>query len=120
MLRCCIGPNQRDWVSRIPVIKFAINNATSESTGYTPFFLNTGWMPCRMIWDAPKEDEYPSVRVFANKMKLTLMDAHDTILKARIKQTVGANKKRRWKLHSLHRACPFTIGDLVYVSTKNI
>ncbi|KIN99114.1 hypothetical protein M404DRAFT_78798, partial [Pisolithus tinctorius Marx 270] len=112
MLRCCIGPNQKDWVSRLPAIEFAINNATSESTGYAPFFLNTGQMPRRMIWDAPTRDEYPSVRAFANKMKLTLLDAHDAILKARMKQTVGANKKRR--------VCPFVTGDLVYVSTKNI
>lgn len=35
MLRCCIGPNQKDWVSRLP------------------FFLNTGQRPMRMIWDAP-------------------------------------------------------------------
>lgn len=52
MLRCCIGPNQKDWVSRLPAIEFAINSATSESTGYAPFFLNTGRMPRQMIWDA--------------------------------------------------------------------
>lgn len=61
-----------------------------------------------MIWDATTKDEYPSVRVFANKMKLALMDAHDAIMKARVKQTVGANKKRR--------VCPLVKGDLVYIS----
>lgn len=90
MLRSCIGPNQRDWVARIP------------------FFLNTGRMPRQLIWDAPAKDEYPSVRAFANRMKLTIMDAHDAILKARVKQTVGANRKRR--------TCPFVKGDLVYIS----
>ncbi|KIK12994.1 hypothetical protein PISMIDRAFT_18298 [Pisolithus microcarpus 441] len=112
MLRCCIGPNQRDWVSRLPEIKFAINSATSESTGYTPFFLNTGRMPRRMIWDAPEREEYPSIRAFANKMKMTIMDAHDMIMKTRVKQTVGANKK--------HQECLLVKGDLVYISMKNI
>lgn len=45
-------------------------------------------------------------------MKLALMDAHDTVLKARVKQTVSTNKKRR--------VCPFVKGDLVYISAKNI
>lgn len=65
-----------------------------------------------MIWDAPEREEYPSVRAFANKMKMTIMDAHDAIMKTRVKQTVGANKKRR--------ECPLVKGDLVYISTKNI
>lgn len=51
MLRQCIGPKQRDWVAKLPAIEFAINLARSESTGYAPFFLNTGRMPCTLIWD---------------------------------------------------------------------
>ena len=42
MLRACIGTTQKDWVMRLPAIEFAINTARSESTGYAPFFLNTG------------------------------------------------------------------------------
>ena len=42
MLRSCIGLTQKDWVLRLPAIEFAINLARSESTGYSPFFLNTG------------------------------------------------------------------------------
>lgn len=52
MLRQCINPNQKDWVSKLPAIQFAINSARSESTGYSPFFLNTGRMPRAMIWNA--------------------------------------------------------------------
>jgi hypothetical protein len=33
MLRQCINPNQKDWVSKLPAIQFAINSARSESTG---------------------------------------------------------------------------------------
>ena len=40
MLRQCIHPNQKDWVSKLPAIEFAINSACSESTRYAPFFLN--------------------------------------------------------------------------------
>lgn len=57
-----------------------------------------------MIWDAPTKEEYPSVKAFTNKMKLTVMEAHNAIMKARAKQIVGANKRRR--------ECPFVKGDL--------
>ena len=112
MLRSCIGPTQCDWVLKLPAIEFVINSAHSESTGYAPFFLNTGWMPRSMIWNGPKAEEYPSVRVYAQKMKNVLMAAHDALLTAQMKQTEQANKRRR--------LCPFIKGDLVYVSMKNI
>ncbi|KIK22801.1 hypothetical protein PISMIDRAFT_49434, partial [Pisolithus microcarpus 441] len=111
MLRCCIGPNQRDWVLRLPAIEFAINSATSESTGYAPFFLNTGsGIIFQKSWEHWKAGGEMSSLLM--KMKMTIMDAHDTIMKTHVKQTVGANKKCQ--------ECPLVKGDLVYISTKNI
>ena len=112
MLRQCVHPDQKDWVSKLPVIEFAINSARSESTGFAPFFLNSGRMPRSMIWTSPSSSEYPSVRTFALQKKLAIMAAHDSILSARVKQTRDANRKRR--------VSPFQKGDLVYLSTKNI
>ena len=45
MLRQCVDAKQKDWVSKLPAIEFAINSARSAATGYAPFFLNTGRMP---------------------------------------------------------------------------
>ena len=112
MLRQCIHANQKDWVTKLPAIEFAINSARSASTGYAPFFLNFGRMPRSMIWDSAPSTEYPSVREFAMEKKLALISAHDSILSARVKQTRNANRKRQ--------AAPFVGGDLVYVSSKNI
>ncbi|KAJ8473319.1 hypothetical protein ONZ51_g7961 [Trametes cubensis] len=112
MLRQCVGNTQKDWVSKLPAIEFAINLARSDTTGYAPFFLNTGRMPRPMLWNDPSEDEFPGVRVYAQRVKQAVMAAHDSILAARVKQTRDANRKRR--------PAPFVEGDLVYVSTKNI
>ncbi|TFY51530.1 hypothetical protein EVJ58_g10514 [Rhodofomes roseus] len=112
MLRQCISPNQRDWVTKLPAIEFAINLARSESTGYAPFFLNTGRMPRPMIWNNPSTDEYPAVRAYVQRVKYALMAAHDSIIAARVKQTRNANRHRR--------PAPFVQGDLVYLSTKNL
>ena len=106
MLRQCVHTNQKDWVAKLPAIEFAINSARSESTGFAPFFLNSGRMPRSMLWDSPASTEFPSVRNFALQKKLAIMSAHDSILSARIKQTRDANRKRR--------AAPFKKGELVY------
>jgi len=94
MLRSCISPNQWDWVSRLPAIEFAINIATSESTGYSPFFTNYGQMPRPMIWNNPEPTEYPGVRTYAQKLKHTIMSAHDSMITAQVKQTQDANQRR--------------------------
>ena len=112
MLRQCISPNQKDWVGKLPTIQFAINLARSESTGYTPFFLNNGRMPRAMVWNSASLTEYSNVRELAQKKKLALISAYDSIIGARMKQTRDANRKRL--------LVPFKEGDFVYLSTKNI
>ncbi|CAA7263787.1 unnamed protein product [Cyclocybe aegerita] len=112
MLRHCVGTTQKDWVQKLPAIEFAINAARSESTGYAPFFLNSGRMPRSLIWDSNKPSEYPGVRAFAKKMKTAIMRAHDSLIASRVKSVRDANRKRR--------NAPFKEKDFVYVSTKNI
>ena len=87
MLQQCIHPNQKDWVSKLPAIEFAINSARSESTGFAPFFLNFGRMPQSMLWASATATEFPSVRKMAMQKKLAIMAAHDSILSPRVKQT---------------------------------
>jgi IS30 family transposase len=36
---------QRNWVSLLPIAKFAYNNAPSATTGVSPFFANKGYNP---------------------------------------------------------------------------
>jgi hypothetical protein len=110
MLRQCISPDQKDWVSKLPAIEFAMNSASSATTRYAPFVLNYGRMPQSMVWNS--NSEFPGVRIFAQKMKDAVLIAHDSILEARIKQTRLANRHRK--------EAPFTKGDLVYLSTKNL
>ena len=52
------------------------------------------------------------VRVFTQRMKLVLMQAHDCVIVAHIKGTNDANRHRR--------PSPFKEGDYMYISTINI
>ncbi|KAF8805655.1 hypothetical protein BYT27DRAFT_7104113, partial [Phlegmacium glaucopus] len=87
----CIHPNQKDWGSKVPAIKFAINSARSESTGYALFFLNFGHMPQLMIWTSASPSEFPAIQNFVLQKKLALMSAHDSVLAAQVKQTQDTN-----------------------------
>jgi hypothetical protein len=65
-----------------------------------------------MVWNSAESTEYPNVRTFAQKKKLALIAAHDSILATQVKQMRDPNKRRQ--------EVPFLENDLVYVSTKNI
>lgn len=91
MIWQCIGLTQQDWITKLPVIEFAINSSQSKSTGYAPFFLNHGGMPRSMIWNSAKASEFPGVHVFSQRLKLAIMAAHDSVLAACIKQTHVTN-----------------------------
>ena len=80
MLCQCVSLTQQDWAVKLPAIEFTLNSARSDSTGFSPFFLNTGRTPRPMIWDSTSQ--YPGVRIFASKMKEALLSAHDALLTA--------------------------------------
>ena len=110
MLRQCVSPKQKDWVTKLPMIKFAMNLARSSTTGFTPFYLNYGRNPSPMVWKG--EEIYPGVHLFTENMKDAIMSTHNAIITSRIQQTTHVNQKR---LPATYRE-----GDLVYLLTKNI
>ena len=112
MLRQCISPKQKDWIYKLLMIKYAINTAQLETTGYTPFFLNYKQMLWNLLWNDSRKNEYSRVRTFVQKVKDAILQAHDTILQVRVKQTRHTNRHRR--------VSPFKLNNLVYVSTKNM
>jgi hypothetical protein len=109
MIRQSIDNKQRNWVTRLPAVEFAINIARSEVTGYAPFFLNYGHMPRSLLWDSKSSNEYPGVLKFAQDLKVAVMSAHDSIIAHRVKEIRTANRKRL--------PSPFEVGDLVYISS---
>ena|ERR1700683_1832176 len=63
-----------------------------------------------MVWNS--DLEYPRVRKFAQNMKDAILAAHDAILMACVKKTHLTNSHRK--------EAPFSIGDMVYLSTANL
>lgn len=110
MVRNCISVDQKDWAAKLPAIEFAMNSATSATTGFSPFYLNYGQNPRSVTWDRPSQ--FPGVQKFAETMREAMLTAHDAIIAARVQQTTQANKHRQ--------LAPFKQGDKVYLSTKNL
>jgi hypothetical protein len=105
--------DQKDWIDRVDLTEFAINASISETTKYTPFELNGGYMPS-MIKEIHADEVIPqSIKSFAAQALLNLADAHDAIIETRVFQTCNANKHHR-------EETTISQGDLVYLSTKNL
>ncbi len=108
----CMSLDQKDWVTCLSGIEYAINMTCSDSTGYSLFFLNTGHTPSSMLWDSLTDKNYPGVKSFALCVKTAIISAHDSILASRVKQTRNVNRH--------HHEVPFAQDDLVYISIQNI
>ena len=94
ILRALVNPDQSDWVEKIPMVEFAINSSVNKSTGYAPFDLTFGYIPIlHGLLDKVPSTVKPRVREFANHACQNLMDAHDSIIAAQVRQTFHANKR---------------------------
>jgi transposase InsO family protein len=111
VLRGVVTHDQTDWVDRLPTEKFAINSSVNDSTGFAPFELAYGAVPC--IFHKTIITPCFGVKSLAEKALTNLAIAHDSIIANSSIQTHYANK---------HRSAeePLKECDLVYLSTKNL
>ncbi|SJL16373.1 uncharacterized protein ARMOST_19895 [Armillaria ostoyae] len=111
----CAGlhPDQKDWYRRVDLTEFAINASVSDTTRFAPFELNGGYMPSMMRELKDGERLILGVRKFTEAALSNLAAAHDSIIEARVFQAHRTNKKRSTEP-------VINVGDLVYLSTKNL
>ncbi|KAL1938573.1 hypothetical protein VTO73DRAFT_11596 [Trametes versicolor] len=103
-------PGQR---TRFHAQRVDMDAESVASTGFAPFELNYGYMPRMAAWDQGTSP-FPGVQAFADRARMNLEQAHDAILQSRVAMTHHANRLRT------DEATPFRVGDLVYLSTKNL
>lgn len=74
---------------KLSAIEFTINLTYFDSTKYTPFFLETDYMPYFIIWNNPEIDDYPAVwtYMYVQKMKYAIISIYNSIIAAWVKQT---------------------------------
>ena len=113
-LRYHVERNQLGWSRALPRIRFHIMNTVNKSIGFSPFQLRMGRSP-RLIpplvplpCNASTEDV--SARDIIEHLQVDVSEAQDNLLRAKITQSVEANKHRSLTF-------PFTISSRVRLTT---
>lgn len=113
MLRAFIDEKQTNWDILLPAAEFAYNNSVHHSTGFSPFFLNTGQhphTPGSLL--APAVTNVPSVQDYLDQQSSALLLAQEALQSAQDHQKEQADKKRQD--HN------FKIGDKILLNAENI
>ena len=102
------------WSKRLSIAVFAANNAINVSTGYTPFFLNSGEHPTLLehLMISPGSTSNQAVKEAINRMKEALSDAKSNLAKAQEQMKRRVDKARRTE--------EWAVGDQVLLSTQNL
>ena len=111
ILRHYVNPSHTDWDEFLSVAEFAVNNAVSASTGFTPFYLNYGKhpnTPVRVIHTAGTPAAEDMVTHLQNCMTL----AKSALQRAQSRQKLYADQKRT--------PLQFAVDDMVFVSSTNV
>jgi hypothetical protein len=115
MLRAFVAFNQKDWDEHLIAAEIAFNNSQHASTGYTPFFLNSGQhvqLPLSTVTQAIAQSPNPTAAA-------RLSALHDAIEAA--KQHLAAAQQRQAKHANQHRRhVTFNVGDRVMLSTEHL
>ena len=102
-----------DWDIYLPATEFAVNNADSLETGYSPFELDTGQHPRdpRLLWtkDLIHSKEQPDVE--------TMLRTWRNMVSRSVKVYKEARMLAKEKADRFRRSPDFVIGDKVMLRT---
>jgi len=116
ILRSTVDFNQTNWDELLPAAEMAVNNAKNATTGYSPFYLDTGremQMPLDVSMD-PLYDAHdnPAATDALERWSRALQTARTNIESAQQRQIKYADLRRR--------VLTFRVGDRVLLSIKNL
>jgi hypothetical protein len=118
MLRHYVSAAQTDWCSWLPLIEFAINNYTHDSTKFSPFELNYGRKPLTPLdvvllpKSVVKEPvDSAAVTKFTSELQQKIKLAKEYLQAAQQRQKAYADSKRT--------DTSFTVGQQVLIKTTN-
>ncbi len=115
MLRAYVSYRQDDWDQHLTAAEIAYNNSVQASTGYSPFFLNSGQHPNLPLSSAVQPaniSNNPPAAELLSDLYRDLECAKENLKRAQQRQAHYANQHRR--------EVTFCVGDEVLLSTANL
>jgi hypothetical protein len=113
MFRVMVNPDQKDWVQKSPLIKFAINSSIGSASGLAPFKINSRYMPIIMTELRDADKAPPGVQTFAQQALHNMAVAHDVLIEVQVFQTYYADRRQC-------KEPDIKVDNLVYLSTKSM
>ena len=115
-LRPYVERNPHTWVQQLPLAKFAVNNAVSISSGFTPFYLNTSahlTTPVSMLYGGTsKGSQNEVVKETLERMKTALAKAQTNLERAQCKMAKAINRSRRLEQYNIGDEMVLNMTDL--------
>lgn len=114
-LRAYVNTQQDDWDEHLVAMEFAYNDKTQASTGFSPFYLNTGRhprTPASLLNLRGVKTVAPKATTFITRLSKDLNLARQNLERARETMAKWANQKRR------HHE--FKESDEVMLATENL
>ena len=115
MLRSYVSALQDDWDEWLPLMEMAYNNSVQASTGFAPYYLNTGRdfpTSLRQALGQAAGAATPAAGVLLQRWEEALSAAREHMEAAQLRQQHWANQHRR--------DLTFKVGDRVWLSTENL
>uniref|UniRef100_A0A8C6Q4V1 Gypsy retrotransposon integrase-like protein 1 n=1 Tax=Nothobranchius furzeri TaxID=105023 RepID=A0A8C6Q4V1_NOTFU len=110
MLRCVCSSNPSSWSSQLPWMEYAHNSHTASSTGQFPFEVSLGYQPSLFPSDSASPITVPQF----------LRRARRTWNQTRTALQCTADRNHRLADRHLRPAPPYTPGQLVWLSSRDI
>ncbi len=111
-LRHYVNATCDDWDKYLSCAEFAINSAVNASTGFAPFELAYGELPCTPLTMEVTKDHLTKGEEIADTLQRTVHTAKRLLDAAKARYKSYADRGRR--------VVTFSVGEHVLLSTKNL
>jgi len=114
-LRAYVSRMQTDWDQHLLPLEIAYNNSVQASTGFTPFFLNSG-----QHFHLPIQQALLPAHVSANQSSADRLEQLSRSLQIAQSNLVDAQQRQSAYADQSRRAVEFSVGDQVLLSTEHL
>ena len=118
-LRTFCNHHQDDWSEVLPMAEFAANECHSASTGVSPFMATRGFNP-RMSFDVVDLSAHTTRERILKRKAADISEEMEEIRKFVTENMKDAQEKQMNNANIHRKDIKYEVGDLVWVSTKNI